>query len=244
MAQATWYYARDDRQHGPVSVDVLRSLIQSGELERDAFVWRDGMTGWTPAGQVDDLATPTAGKRAPPLPAIVPSDGLTAPHGNADPAGPVAPLIAYQQPVAGMIQFTPRAMEMLRQTAPWARLIAILLFIFSGLMCIGGLFMGASSLLTLGATRSAAGGVPGAILLVISMVFLIGGVLYFIPALYLNRYASGIGRLRAYAREDVLESTLEAQKSFWRFCGIATAVVLGGYALVFVGAMIFAVMFP
>ena len=244
MAQAMWYYARDDRHHGPVSVEALRSLIESGELQRDALVWRDGMTGWTPAGQVDDLTTTTAARRAPPLPALVPSDGLTATHGNADPAGSVAPLIAYQQPVAGMIQFTPRAMEMLRQTAPWARLIAILLFIFSGLMLIGGLFMGAGSLLALVSTRSGAGGMPGAMLLVISMVYLIAGVLYFIPALYLNRYASGIGRLRAYAREDVLESTLEAQKSFWRFCGIATTIVLGAYALVFVGAMIFAVMFP
>jgi hypothetical protein len=35
-------------------------------------------------------------------------------------------------------------------------------------------------------------------------------------------------------RTDTLESALEAQKSFWKFLGIATLVLIGLYAAMFV----------
>lgn len=46
-----WYYVRQGQQTGPVSEDMLRQLVGSGEVLVTDPVWREGMPGWTPAGQ-------------------------------------------------------------------------------------------------------------------------------------------------------------------------------------------------
>ena len=51
-----WYYSKDGTQHGPVTVEELQSKIRSGEVARDALVWRDGMSDWTAASGVSELA--------------------------------------------------------------------------------------------------------------------------------------------------------------------------------------------
>jgi hypothetical protein len=51
-----WYYSKDGSQHGPVTVEELQAKIRSGEVARDALVWRDGMSDWTAANGVNDLA--------------------------------------------------------------------------------------------------------------------------------------------------------------------------------------------
>lgn len=222
MAANGWFYAQDDRQHGPVTAEALCGLLAGGGVPRDALVWREGLAEWVPASAVAELSAGVGTPAAAPGPAAA--------------ASPTA-VIAYQQPAVRSLQFTPRAMEMLRATAPWARLIAVLLFIFSGLAMLGGVAMVATAGLS-GARR----GVNAGFLMAMSLGYLLFGLLYFIPAFYLNRYASRIGQLRTYAREDVLESTLEAQKSFWKFCGIATLIVVGLYLLLIVGAMVIAVL--
>lgn len=57
------------------------------------------------------------------------------------------------------------------------------------------------------------------------------------PATYLARYASRIASLRGTGRVDDLERALEAQKSFWKFVGLATVVVFGVYLLIFLVAI-------
>jgi len=53
-----WYYARDDRQYGPVTTEEVRELLASGELSADAFVWREGLDDWMEAVHVPDLIRP------------------------------------------------------------------------------------------------------------------------------------------------------------------------------------------
>jgi hypothetical protein len=54
-----WYYSKDGTQHGPVTQDDLQTKIRSGEVARDALVWRDGMSDWTAAHGVNELADAT-----------------------------------------------------------------------------------------------------------------------------------------------------------------------------------------
>jgi len=49
MALLEWYYAKGNKQHGPVSVAELKKLADSGELKPGDLVWRDGMEQWAPA---------------------------------------------------------------------------------------------------------------------------------------------------------------------------------------------------
>lgn len=53
-----WYYAKDDRQFGPVSSDELFHLLRTGDLNPDHLVWREGMPDWRPVRDAFDLAPP------------------------------------------------------------------------------------------------------------------------------------------------------------------------------------------
>ncbi|HIQ22992.1 MAG TPA: DUF4339 domain-containing protein, partial [Planctomycetes bacterium] len=55
MAAAEWFYARENRQHGPVSPLELRHLAASGQLRPEDLVWREGLADWIPAAKVKGL---------------------------------------------------------------------------------------------------------------------------------------------------------------------------------------------
>lgn len=53
---AIWYYTIGQERRGPVTEDEIRSLIQSGKIVSQAYVWRNGMTNWHVAGEHPDFA--------------------------------------------------------------------------------------------------------------------------------------------------------------------------------------------
>jgi membrane protease subunit (stomatin/prohibitin family) len=67
QAAASWFVGLDGRQAGPFDVHSLASQVSAGRMTRDTLVWRAGMSSWTPAGQVPDLAS-LFGHLPPPLP--------------------------------------------------------------------------------------------------------------------------------------------------------------------------------
>ncbi len=131
---------------------------------------------------------------------------------NALPHGGTAQLSG--QPVV----VTPQALAALSGTRPWVRFMGILLFIGCGLMVLGG-FCG---LIAAAAGAGAAHGPPA----IVFLLYPIFGLLYLPPAIYLNRYASRITDLLRTHSDGYLEAALAAQRSFWRYVGILTAVVL------------------
>ena len=67
---ASWFYAANGQQAGPVSADALRQLAASGQLRATDMVWSEGMANWTPVGQVPGLLPAEVSARIPPpLPA-------------------------------------------------------------------------------------------------------------------------------------------------------------------------------
>jgi hypothetical protein len=55
MSPVDWYYARENKQMGPVSPQELKRLATAGELRPEDLVWKEGMTEWSPAGNVKGL---------------------------------------------------------------------------------------------------------------------------------------------------------------------------------------------
>jgi len=55
LAEAEWYYAVDEEQKGPVSLDALRALLADETLTADDLVWCDQLDDWTAAEQVPAL---------------------------------------------------------------------------------------------------------------------------------------------------------------------------------------------
>lgn len=98
MADAIWYYAQDDREHGPVTGAHIAGMARSGKLRPDDLVWREGMEDWRPARAIKGLfhsqsedvpshASDTAVLEAPlggpPSAHDSPPEGESSPHGDA-----------------------------------------------------------------------------------------------------------------------------------------------------------------
>lgn len=54
---AQWYYANDDREHGPIDETEFPALVRSGVVRADTLVWTDRMQDWERADRhVEGLA--------------------------------------------------------------------------------------------------------------------------------------------------------------------------------------------
>ncbi|HET6884526.1 MAG TPA: hypothetical protein VFI31_30510 [Pirellulales bacterium] len=133
----------------------------------------------------------------------------------------------YQSPAAASTASatswaTAIVIEHLTATRPWVLFISIVGFVVAGLMVFGGLLFGVFMVVSGGASP-----VEGAI----AIFYPFFGLLYFFPSLYMLRYARRIRELSLSHQVADLEAALAAQKSFWRFCGIALAIILALYGV-------------
>src|SRR5689334_4359332 len=141
----------------------------------------------------------------------------------------LSPYHNQRDPLAN-IPVTPLMVEHLRATKPWVRLISVIMFISVGLMFLGGLAM-----FFVPATPGLRGTGVGPL---IGIFYFIFGGLYLIPAYFLHQYASSIQELLNGGGDSAMENALGSQKSFWRFVGILTLILICLYALVFVFAIL------
>jgi uncharacterized RDD family membrane protein YckC len=51
-----WFYAQNNQQNGPVTIEALVNMLQQGHVQPTDLVWRDGMASWQPAGTVPELS--------------------------------------------------------------------------------------------------------------------------------------------------------------------------------------------
>ena len=93
MAESTWYFAVGDEERGPVTEAQIRTLIGTGNLTRDDLVWREGLSDWTPAGEVPGLFDKEPPGAAPPS-----RSGAEPPQKK--PPSPTGPPAAEALPVA------------------------------------------------------------------------------------------------------------------------------------------------
>jgi len=135
-----------------------------------------------------------------------PQASLDAP--SSDPSAPVPPAVV----------------QLLAQTRPWVKLIAVLFFIAIGLMVIAFAFV----VVVVGKTAQS-GIVSATTFIPLAIVML----LYVLPTVYLWQYAGNIRRLQAGGGMRALEEALASQKSFWKYVGVLAVVMLGFYLLAF-----------
>ena len=133
--------------------------------------------------------------------------------------------------VAGGEGVSAVALDHLRNTKPWVRLLSVLGFIGSAFMVIAGLvfMVGAGAL---GEQFKGALGVG------MGAAYLLLALLYIYPSLCLWRYATSIQALLSTRRSVDLDTALGQQKSFWRFVGILTAALLVLYVVIIIIAIV------
>ncbi|MEO8769177.1 MAG: hypothetical protein ABI402_03815 [Ferruginibacter sp.] len=130
----------------------------------------------------------------------------------------------------------PIAFEHLHATAKWARFLAILGFIFSGLIALGGLFAASIFSSFRSITHSPAPMVGTGF---ITVIYLIIGCIYFFLSLYLYFFASKMITALAVTDQQIFNDSLMNLKRVYRIMGIIMIVYLGFIIL----AMIIGIMF-
>jgi len=64
--ERNWYYAVDGVRHGPIAVEELRGLVQSGAVRSDDLVWQPEFgSEWRTIGQVPTLSGETVPEQVP-----------------------------------------------------------------------------------------------------------------------------------------------------------------------------------
>ena len=48
-----WYYARDNAQYGPLSLEEIKALIADGTVRTSTLVWENGMESWSLARETE-----------------------------------------------------------------------------------------------------------------------------------------------------------------------------------------------
>ena len=118
----------------------------------------------------------------------------------------------------------------LARTQPWVRFLSIMGFVTAGLMIVLGLAGGAIG--------AAAGQTE---MIVLLFLYPLMGVIYIYPSLCLLRYANSTRDYLKAPSSQHLEAALDAQRSFWKFAGILTAISIVAAVLVFVLAIVLGV---
>ncbi|MDE2236028.1 MAG: hypothetical protein KGK44_10875 [Gammaproteobacteria bacterium] len=141
--------------------------------------------------------------------------------------------------MAEPIVLSEQALAALNAARPWMRFLAIVGLILASFAVIGGLAVMAGALYSpffQGATARFVRVTIGALYIAFAIF------LYVIPCLYLHRYARAIQDLPASGQAG-FEHALTLQKSFWKYLGIFTIVVLSLYVLFLFGFILFALLY-
>jgi hypothetical protein len=113
----------------------------------------------------------------------------------------------------------------LKETARWAKFLAILGFIFCGLMVLVALFAGSfiAAILSLGGGAAAGMGYMGG---VVSFLYIVMALLSFFPCLYLYNFASRMQMALRSNDQEQLTKSFRNLKSCYRYIGIFTVIYL------------------
>jgi len=66
METYEWYYVGQFGQLGPLSLEQVQDLVDGGVITAETYVWRPGMSDWTEARRVPDLARLLRAPSTPP----------------------------------------------------------------------------------------------------------------------------------------------------------------------------------
>ncbi|AEV31240.1 hypothetical protein Oweho_0218 [Owenweeksia hongkongensis DSM 17368] len=122
--------------------------------------------------------------------------------------------------------------QMLSTTAKWTKFLSIIGFIGCGLMVIAGLGLAAIGSSFPSTDNPAMNLIGGSAL---GVIYILAAALYFFPSRYLYQYAEKLNLAVQSEDETQLILALDKNKSFFKFVGIMTIVVIGLYVLMFIG---------
>lgn len=127
----------------------------------------------------------------------------------------------------------------LADTARWARFLSIVGFVMCGFIVLIGFFAG--SIFSMFANTDeleALGGMSSAMGAGMAFFYVIIAVIYFIPCLFLFRFANKMKVALLSNDQAALNTSFQNLKSMFRFFGIVTIIMLALWAIVLLIALV------
>ena len=138
---------------------------------------------------------------------------------------------------------TPQIESYFKESGKWAFFLGILGFIFLAIMLLSGILMMTSLSTIMNDYPSEFGGAGGGFGLVsggfIGFFYILMALLYFFPSLFLYRFGKTMKLAQRTGDQDTYAEGFKNLKSFFKFLGITSIVILVLYFLIFIGAFIF-----
>jgi hypothetical protein len=127
------------------------------------------------------------------------------------------------------LSITSEGTSYLKTTYKWATFLAILGFIGSGIICLIAIgFMVASPFIGSSTKLGSAFGLP---MILVGVVYLLLGVLYFFPAFYLYNFSNKMKVALELNKQDELDNSFSNLKKMFKFLGIMTIVLISAYLI-------------
>lgn len=130
-----------------------------------------------------------------------------------------------EEPEKDLLLFDDEANVYLLETAKWGKFLAIVGYVFMGILVLFGILMifGISRINTLGGVRFPFG--------FMSVIFLLTFVLYYFPITYLYRFSVKIKKGILSKNGSDVTAGFSNLKSMFKFMGIFTIVILSFYVI-------------
>jgi hypothetical protein len=137
------------------------------------------------------------------------------------------------------LQVNAPVQKYLLETARWAKFLAIVGFVFCGLMVVLGFFI-PSVIMKIPPYNTLPQNFTATMATVMSVVYVFIALLLLLPCTYLLRYSLKIQSSFHEESQETFESALRHLRSLFRFYGILVIALLSLYLLIFVIMMIVA----
>ena len=132
------------------------------------------------------------------------------------------------------LRFDTQSLDYLAETARWAKFIAIVGFVFIGLMIIAAFLMG-TFMSTMADSSPELAVFPSSFF---TIMYLAMALIYIFPVLYLYRFATKMQIAIKSQDQHFLQSSFASLKSHYKFIGILLLIIIGFYALAILFALI------
>jgi hypothetical protein len=118
----------------------------------------------------------------------------------------------------------------LRATRPWTRLFSILGFIGTAVMILTGIAIILGGKIFQTAENAPLPALTG-------IINILASIFYLVPSIWLSKYSSAITRFLHGGGAIELGNAIAFQKSFWKFLGIMTVVLIGSAVIGIIAAI-------
>ena len=135
------------------------------------------------------------------------------------------------------LQVSPVSQTFLNEAARWGKFVAIIWFIFCGLIVILAFFI-PTLIMNLPPYNQIASTMTSAMSVGLTIGYLLLSLLVFFPCLYLYKFSVKMKVALGSVSQESFETSLQNLKSLLKFYGILFIILLSFYALVFIIGML------